>query len=162
MLCSIDLDVKDDDEEFEYDDYSEWELKYDDSEDDDFDYLWSFLYTWLKFVAGSWMDGGATSLEVSVLKILISVFHNCFAFYLFSFNIAISLNSKYVTSVCDNSTFLVPLHFMLSATQDNKQIIYLMCVFYFFIFLIDNVFFHFFSWTRDKYLYNFFLVIIYY
>ena len=107
-------------------------------------------------MAGSWMDGGAISLEVSVLKILISVFHNSFAFYLFSFNIAISLNSKYVTSVCDNSTFLVPLHLMLSATQDNKQIIYLMCVFYFFIFLIDNVFFHFISWTRDKYLYNFF------
>ena len=53
-----------------------------------------------KFVAGSWMDGGATSVEVSVLKILISVLHNSFAFYLFSFNIAISLNSKYVTSVC--------------------------------------------------------------
>ena len=138
MLCSIDLDVKDDDEEFEDDVYYEWELEYDsgfdDSEDDDFDYLWSFLYTWLKFVAGSWMDGGATSLEVSVLKILISIFHNSFAFYLFSFNIAISLNSKYVTSVCDNSTFLVPLHFMLSATQDNKQIIYLMRVFCFIFF----------------------------
>ena len=88
------------------------------------------------------MGGGATSLEVSVLKIVNSVFYNSFAFYLFSFNIAISLNSKHVTDVCDNSTFLVPLHFMLSATQDNKQIIYLMRVFcfIFFIFLIDNVF----------------------
>ena len=70
------------------------------------------------------MDGGATSVEVSVLKIVISVFHNSFAFYLFSFNIAISL--------VHNSTFLVPLHFMLSATQDNKQIIYLMCVLFYF------------------------------
>ena len=82
--------------------------------------------------AHGWME--VLLLEVSVLKIVISVFHNSFAFYLFSFNIAISSNSKYATSVCDNSTFLAPLHFMLSATQDNKQIIYLMCVLFYFIF----------------------------
>ena len=85
------------------------------------------MMSWIKFVVGSWMDGGATSLEVSVL-------HSSFAFYLFSFNIAMWLNSKYITGVCDNSTFLVPLHFMLSATQDNKQIIYLMRVFCFVLF----------------------------
>ena len=81
----------------------------------DLDLLWSFLHTWLKFVAGSWMDGRATSVEVSVLKIF---------------------SSLYFTTL------------LLS--------IYLMCVFYFILF-IDNVFFLFISWTRDKYLYNFFL-----
>ena len=69
MLCSIDLDVtrktsEDDDSEdddSEDDDSEDDDSEDDDSEDDDLDYLWSFQYTWLKFVAGSWMDGGATS-----------------------------------------------------------------------------------------------------
>ena len=105
----------------------------------------------LFYTRGSWMDGGATSAEVSVLKIVISVLHNSFAFYLFSFNIAISLNSKYVTSVCNYSTFLGALHLMLSAIQGNKQIIYLMCVLYFlFHFLTDNVFFYFYFLNKRQ------------
>ena len=54
--------------------------------------------------------------------------------------------------VCENSTFLVPLHFMLSATQDNKQLIYLVRVFCFVLFYFFDrlcVFFFFFLNKRQ-------------
>ena len=101
---------------------------------DDLDSLWSFLHTWLKFVAGSWMDGGATSVEVSGLKIFSSLnFTTLYAFYLFIY--------------------------YYYYYYEKQLSIYLMFVFYFILpfFFIDNVFFLFISWTRGKYLYNFFL-----
>ena len=89
---------------------------------------------WLKFVAGSWMDGGATSVEVSGLKIFSSL--------------------NFTTLLLSIYSLLLLLFFFF-----EKQLsIYLMCVFYFILlFFIDNVFFLFISWTRGKYLYNFFL-----
>ena len=109
-----------------------------DSIGDDLDLLWSFLHTWLKFVAGSWMDGGATSVEVSVLKIFLFL------------NFTTLLLSIYLLFII----IIIIIFFF------EKQLsIYLMFVFYFILlfFYIDNVFFLFISWTRGKYLYNFFL-----
>ena len=102
---------------------------------DDLDLLWSFLHTWLKFVAGSWMDGGATSVEVSVLKIFSSL------------NFTTLLLSIYLL-------FIIIIIFWETAFY-----LFDVCVlFYFtFFFYIDNVFFLFISWTRGKYLYHFFL-----